>query len=131
MTEVLRLQETKFKNNNKQVIGCVGENLAADYLVSSGYKIVARNWRHKNGELDIIALRKNTIVAVEVKTRTGTEFGSPFDAINATKRKRLRILFGAWLAETKGKYSIARIDGIGIVIVPDIGANIVHIEAIA
>lgn len=131
MTEVLRLQETKFKKHNNQVIGCVGENIAADYLVSSGYKIIARNWRHRNGEIDVIALRKNTIVAVEVKTRTGTKFGSPFESINSAKRKRLRILFGAWLAETKDRYDTARIDGIGIVIVPDSGANIEHIKAIA
>lgn len=67
----------------------LGEDLASEYLKKVGYKILERNFRKGYGEIDIIALDKNTLVFVEVKTKTSTLFGSPFEAITPFKIKAL------------------------------------------
>jgi putative endonuclease len=67
----------------------LGEDLAEKYLKSKGYKILERNFRKGYGEIDIIALKDDTLVFVEVKTRTSTKFGTPFEAISPFKLKAL------------------------------------------
>ena len=66
-------------------LGKKGEELAIDFLMKSGYKIKAKNWRYLKAEVDIIAQKENTIIAVEVKTRSSDYFGDPQDFI--TKKK--------------------------------------------
>ncbi len=70
---------------NKQ-LGCEGENLAAHFLANHGYEIIARNWSCAAGEADIIARDVDTLVFVEVKTRTSIEKGLPSDAVDQRKR---------------------------------------------
>lgn len=70
-------------------LGKKGEDLAAVYLAGLGYKIIERNWRHKNDEIDIIAQDGHTLVIVEVKTRSTDVFGNPEDAVTITKQKFL------------------------------------------
>lgn len=66
-----------------------GEEIAAKYLKKLGYKIIDRNFRARNTELDIVVLYKNTLVFVEVKTRTSEKFGTPLESINYFKLKSL------------------------------------------
>lgn len=66
-----------------------GEEIATRFLQKLGYKILQQNFRIKNGEVDIIAIDKNVLVFVEVKTRKSTEFGTPFEAITPWKLKSL------------------------------------------
>ncbi len=73
-------------------IGNKGEDLAVKFLKKKGYFIIERNFKTKLGEIDIIAKDKNTIVFVEVKTRTNDYFGYPFEAINEKKKNRLKNL---------------------------------------
>ena len=77
-------------------IGALGERLAADHLTGLGLRIVARNWRCRYGELDVIAAdpATDTVVFVEVKTRTGDGFGGLAQAVTAQKARRLRRLAG-------------------------------------
>ncbi|MCM8783813.1 MAG: YraN family protein [Candidatus Omnitrophica bacterium] len=70
-------------------IGSKGENLAAGFLRKKGLQILARNYRFKRQEVDIIAQDRDTICFVEVKTRTNKEFGLPEEAITLKKRKHL------------------------------------------
>ena len=70
-------------------IGKIGEELACKYLEDNGYKIVERNFEAKQGEIDIIALDKQEIVFIEVKTRTSKKYGEPAEAVNQTKQKHL------------------------------------------
>ncbi len=70
-------------------IGQEGEEMAVNFLVKKGYKILARNWRHKHYEIDIIAQFNDILVIVEVKRRTGTYFEQPFQAVNRKKQKRI------------------------------------------
>jgi putative endonuclease len=62
---------------------------------------VARNWRSRNGELDLVATRDDMVVFCEVKTRTGTRFGTPAEAVTRTKQGRLRRLAVQWLASQR------------------------------
>ncbi|MGJ1412641.1 YraN family protein [Sphingobacterium thalpophilum] len=70
-------------------IGSLGEQLATDYLVGIGCKIVLRNWRFKNLEVDLIVMDGDTLVFVEVKTRSGTDFGQPYEFVDLRKQRRL------------------------------------------
>lgn len=71
--------------------GQLGEDIAVDYLTRRGYAILARNWRSRFGEVDIIAQDGSTLVLVEVKTRRRKQgrFGTPLEAINQDKVRRL------------------------------------------
>jgi putative endonuclease len=73
----------------RQQLGKTGEDLACRELEARGYVIVARRYRQRGGEIDIIARDGATLVFVEVKTREGHEFGDAAEAITAWKRSRL------------------------------------------
>jgi putative endonuclease len=85
----------------KDVLGRSGEQLAASFLETAGYRIVDRNWRGTRGELDIVAEQDDTTVFVEVKTRSGLGFGHPFEAITPRKLRSLRRLAGEWCAQAQ------------------------------
>jgi len=70
-------------------IGKYGENIAFDYLLKNGYKIKERNWRFGKGEIDVIAEENNTIVIVEVKTRSSEYFGDPEESVSRKKQKKI------------------------------------------
>ncbi len=72
-----------------QNFGKEAENAAAHLLEQKGYKILARNWRFKKLELDIIAFEGKTLVVVEVKARTSTFFGEPESFVSKSKQKRI------------------------------------------
>jgi putative endonuclease len=77
-----------------------GEQMALEYLVEQGYKIVLRNWRFKNLEVDLIAVDKDTLVFVEVKTRSGTDFGEPYEFVDRRKQRRLIRAAQAYILKT-------------------------------
>lgn len=72
-----------------QATGKTGEDLAEDFLKNKGFEIVERNFKGRYGEIDIIALDKDTLVFVEVKTRTSSQFGNPLEAITSWKLRTL------------------------------------------
>lgn len=74
---------------NNIEIGRKGELLARDFLVSNGYKILDVNHRNKIGEIDIIAIDKDVLVFIEVKTRTSTKYGYPYEAVNRKKQEKI------------------------------------------
>lgn len=85
--------------------GRAGEDLIADLLERAGWRILNRNWRpgrvrHRvRGELDLVAERDGRVVVFEVKTRTGTGFGHPAEAVTPDKLRRLHLLARTWAAE--------------------------------
>jgi putative endonuclease len=85
----------------KDALGRYGEQLAADHLAEAGLVILARNWRCRDGELDIVARDSDTLVFCEVKTRSSVRFGTPAEAVTAVKAARIRRLALHWLAETR------------------------------
>ena len=97
----------------KDVLGRSGEDTAALHLQGIGCEIVARNWRCSEGEIDIIARDRNVLVICEVKTRSSSAFALPSDAVNRTKRDRLRRLAYLWLKDNPGAAEV-RFDVISV-----------------
>ena len=92
-------------------LGKNGEKLIADFLINEGYEVVARNWRIKGGEIDLIALAPDgLIIFVEVKSRSSAAYGHPLEAITPDKQSRLIRLSLAWLIENKKWNHPYRID---------------------
>ncbi len=94
--------------------GDIGEQLATNYLKKNKYKILARNYKNKIGEIDIIARQKKTIVFIEVKTRSSLQFGNPSEAVNFHKQTKIRQVAECYLQQFKIKYSDLRFDVIEI-----------------
>jgi putative endonuclease len=80
-------------------IGAVGEDATARWYEERGYVVLARNWRVREGELDLVVRRSGTVVFCEVKTRSSDAFGAPIEAITATKQRRLRLLATRYLEQ--------------------------------
>ena len=84
---------------DRRTVGVSGEDAAAAWYEANGYEVLARNWRCRMGELDLILRRGRTVVFCEVKARTTDAFGIPAEAVNHDKRARLRRLAARWLDE--------------------------------
>ena len=83
-------------------LGRYGEALAARYLRERGLTVLERNWRCEHGEIDIVALDGGCLVVCEVKTRRGTGFGEPVEAVTVAKALRLRRLAAAYARDRTG-----------------------------
>jgi len=101
--------------NAKNNLGRSGEQAAVEYLERAGLRILDRNWRCAEGEIDIVAAEGRVLVICEVKTRSGTGYGSPLEAITRSKRARLRRLAIRWLVAHGVLFDEVRIDVIGLV----------------
>jgi len=93
--------------------GDESEDRACDYLKQEGYMIVARNWRTRAGEVDIIARDGDVLVFVEVKARSGNGFGGPEAAVGLAKQRRLIAAARTFLEETQCELS-SRFDVVAI-----------------
>lgn len=103
---------------NNREFGAIGEDIACDYLVKNGYKILERNVHFsKLCEIDIIAQYKNKTVFIEVKTRKTNNYGAPFEAITKTKYSNIKTGVLIYLSENKIKNY--QIDAIGITLEPE------------
>jgi len=113
----------------KDELGRAGEDRAAAHLVKCGWRLVDRNWRCREGELDIVALDHDELVVVEVKTRRGMGFGHPLEAVDRRKRDRLWRLAMAW-AVMHPEYAHGRslrLDAIAIIGPDPTTAKIEHV----
>ena len=112
-----------------QKTGQTGEELACRYLVQKGYKIVERNKRFsKSCEIDIIAYDRDTLVFIEVKTRTTDKCGIPFEAITKQKYSNIKTGLYIYLEQIKEKKRY-RIDAISVMLKPKI--KIEHLKNIS
>ena len=105
---------------NNQRTGAFGEEVVTHYLTAKNSEIIERNWRIREGEIDIIALQPNGIFAfIEVKTRSSLAFGHPLEAINREKALRMQRLALGWLATHGCLGSEYQIDVAAVLIAPD------------
>lgn len=74
---------------NKRVIGDGNEDIACKYLISQGLRIIGRNFRCRQGEIDIIAKDKEYLCFMEVKYRSNSDFGQPEEAVNIRKQRKI------------------------------------------
>jgi putative endonuclease len=114
----------------KDVLGREGEQAAVSYLEGRGFRILDRNWRCADGEIDIVAVERHTFVACEVKTRTGTRYGTPLDAVGREKRRRLRRLAALWLSAHGVRFDQIRIDVLGLLRDEAGGFTIEHVRGV-
>ena len=87
-------------------LGRAGEEAALGLYRRRGYELVARNWRCSIGELDLVVRRGGILVFCEVKTRKGSAFGAPFEAVHHAKQRKLRALAQAFLSHTQDAPSV-------------------------
>lgn len=112
-------------------LGKYGEITAASWLEDCGYTILETNWRCRYGEIDLIASHNENIVFIEVKTRSNTQFGNPFESITPKKAARLRRLAVMWCQEHKPVCRDIRIDAVGIVCKNNTDVRIEHRQGVA
>ena len=98
----------------KLILGKEGERIAEIFLRKKGYKLVERNYRCAAGELDLIMLDRRVIVFVEVKTRTGTGYGTPLEAVEVRKQQKMIYAAQFFLSAKKLSQREARFDVVGI-----------------
>ena len=106
----------------RRALGERGERIATAHLQRAGYEVLARNWRCRHGELDIVAADRRALVFCEVKTRVAGGRNGPasaLDAIGPRKRRRLRMLAREWLSAGSGSRpgrDELRFDAIGVTV---------------
>ncbi len=98
-----------------QAVGAHGERLAEQHLTAQGLVVLARNWRCADGEIDLILRDGADVVFCEVKTRRGTRFGTPAEAIGPDKVRRLRALAARWLSRSSIRPREVRFDVVAVV----------------
>jgi putative endonuclease len=94
----------------RRALGASGEDAVATWYEAHGYEVLARNWRCRTGELDLVVRRNRTFVFCEVKTRTSDAFGAPVEAVTRDKQIRLRHLAARWLEEAPLRPTEIRFD---------------------
>ena len=114
--------------NSNLDIGEFGEDLAVEHLMSIGFEILHRNWRHRHWEIDIIAMDGKTTVFVEVKTRKSTKYGMPEEGLTKKKLKTL-IAAGAEYLHKHPNWDI-RYDCVAILLQGNIVKDLLHIRDI-
>lgn len=113
----------------KDELGRRGEQLAVEYLTDHGFVVLDRNWRCREGEIDVVATDRDKLVVCEVKTRSGTAFGDPAEAVTQSKAIRIRRITQAWLRTHRVRWCELRFDIVAIVLRPGGDVAIKHYEA--
>ena len=114
----------------KDVLVQRGEQAAAEYLESRGLRILDRNWRSADGEIDIVAVERQVLVVCEVKSRTSMRYGGPLEAVSRAKRVRLRRLAVQWLNAHGIRFDEVRIDVVGLLYEGTGGFTIEHVRGV-
>lgn len=100
----------------KDELGRRGEDVAVRYLEDRGLVVLDRNWRCRDGELDVVAADAGRLVVCEVKTRSSTRFGEPAEAVTGRKANRIRRLANLWLAAHQVRWCEVRFDVCAVLI---------------
>ncbi len=101
---------------NTKPLGAKGERLAASYLRDCGWEVLERNYRTRLGEIDLVCRDHDTIVFVEVKTRTSSNFARPDESVTRRKQAKLRRLVEEYLLKHRLESSDVRFDVLGVLL---------------
>jgi len=102
----------------RQALGQFGEHLAAEFYESRGFTVLDRNWRCREGELDLVVACGRLVVFCEVKTRRGSAYGSPAEAVTRDKQRKLRTAALHWLSQRRGRCE-TRFDVVSVTVAAD------------
>ena len=117
------------KGGRRRAVGEWGEDRAAQHLVEQGWSVVERNWRCREGEVDLVATDPDgVVVLVEVKTRSGYGYGDPLESITWAKAERLGRLLMRYRRE-RGVAGPMRVDAVGVVRAHD-GVRLRHLRGV-
>ncbi|WP_163571769.1 YraN family protein [Fodinicola feengrottensis] len=111
-------------------VGRFGEEVAVRHLRESGMAVEDRNWRCRAGEIDVVARDGDALVFCEVKTRRGTRFGRPAEAVSPEKANRLRKLAGMWLADSGKHAPTLRFDVVEVLLSTTLGTQVEHLRGV-
>ena len=114
----------------KDVLGKTGEQLAAEYLERAGMRILDRNYRCAEGEIDIVAADRRVLVACEVKTRSGVGYGVPLESVSRRKLARIRRLAVRWVIAHGVIFDELRVDVIGVLKSPNGEIELEHVRGV-
>ncbi|WP_290049988.1 YraN family protein [Amycolatopsis solani] len=114
---------------HRRDLGAWGEDLALRYLQDRGLVLLARNWRCREGELDLVFTDRTRIIVCEVKTRSGTEFGLPTETVTEEKAGRVRRAAQRWLQNFRIGWCPVRYDVVTILAEPGTSPRLQHLEA--
>ena len=114
----------------KDAVGRYGEDVAEAHVRRRGWQVLERNWRCRDGELDLVALDGDELVVVEVKTRRSTAYGHPAEAVTAVKLARVRRLAAQWLAVHDVHPRSIRVDVIAVLLVRGRNAQVDHLVGV-
>ncbi len=95
---------------HRRALGAEGEDLAVRWYEAHGYEILERNWRRREGEVDLVVRRGATVVFCEVKTRSTDRFGTGAESVLPAKQRRIRRLAARWLSELTPAVGRARVE---------------------
>jgi putative endonuclease len=109
-------------------LGRRGEDLAADFLVNMGLVVLSRNWRCRDGEVDLIVTDGERLVICEVKTRSGTGYGEPSESVTPAKAARIRRVTAAWLREHRVGWCEIRFDVLAVLCPQDGPVTVEHVQ---
>jgi putative endonuclease len=113
----------------RDALGRWGEDLAVQHLVAAGLEVLDRNWRCREGELDVVAREPDgTVVFVEVKTRRTAAFGQPSEAVSRAKAARIRTLACRWLLHHPSGGVPLRFDVVSVVRAPGAAPVVHHLQ---
>ena len=114
----------------KDAVGRYGEDVAAAFVARAGWTVLDRNWRCAEGELDLVALDGDEVVAVEVKTRRSATYGHPAEAVTPRKLARVRRLTARWLREHDVRARSVRVDVIAVLVQRQGAAQVEHLVGV-
>lgn len=115
----------------RMALGAYGERVAATHLAEQGMVVLDRNWRCDQGELDLVLRDGRVLVACEVKTRSTPVGGSPHEAVDARKLRRLHDLLWLWCEQHGVRPSETRVDLVGVVRGPSGPACLDHVRGLS
>lgn len=113
----------------KDELGRRGEDLAVGYLQDRGLVVLSRNWRCRDGEIDVVATDRSRLVVCEVKTRSNSAFGAPAEAVTWQKAARIRRVTEAWLTAHQVRWCEIRFDVVAVLAPPGEPVTFQHYEA--
>lgn len=118
------------RGERNRSIGAYGEGLAARRLVEGGMVLIDRNWRCGAGEIDLVLRDGDVLVFCEVKTRSGSAYGHPLEAVGPEKAARLRRLAGRWLHEHQVHARGVRVDVVGVLLHRSGAPEVTHVQGV-
>jgi putative endonuclease len=109
-------------SDQRKRTGAYGESIASDFLQEAGLHILARNWRRSGGELDIVAAEGETLVFIEVRTRSSRTYGSAEESVDWRKQRQVRKVAALYLAAEPVRYRQFRFDVVVVYLAGPTGA---------